>query len=193
MARTNFAAGLTAATTIVNASSNGTNIVVFLSDGGSNSGGSSFNGALATLVGTGAVVHAYAIGSGNTCSSGSAGTLQQIASATGGTCTTVPDPGNLPDIIPDLIGSTLESLEIEVDGTGASPIPNSDITPDLPQPGAVSVDYTTTATDSPPEDHGICVTANGSDSSGGTASVTRCETIHVLHSSRWLPLRSSTS
>lgn len=177
---TNFAAGLAAATTVVNASSNGTNIVVFLSDGGSNTGGSSFGAALATLASTGAVVHAYAIGTGNTCNSGSAGTLQQIATATGGTCTPVPDPGNLPDIIPDLIGSTLESLEIDVDGEGASPIPNSGITPDLPEPGAVEVDYTTTATGLAPEDHSICVTANGSDSSGGTASVTQCETIHVL-------------
>lgn len=179
---TNFTAGLTAATTVVNAptNENGTNIVVFLSDGGSNTGGGGFNAALTALAGTGARVFAYAIGTGNSCTTGSDGTLQQIADATGGDCEPIPDPGNLPDIIPDLIGSSLESLEISVDGGVASPIPNSDIVPDLPQPGAIGVDYSTTVTGLGPGDHEICVTANGSDASDSTASVTQCETIHLL-------------
>jgi hypothetical protein len=175
---TNFTAGLQAALTVVNASSNGTNIVVFLSDGNSNAGGGGFNAAVTALANAGAVVNSVAVGSGTSCTGGSAGTLQQIADGTGGTCYQVTDPGNLPDIIPDLISTTLESLEIAVDGGAATPISNDDINPDLPAPGAISVDYTTDVLGLTPGDHEICVTAYGSDPAG-TGSVTQCEVIHL--------------
>ena len=176
---TNFAAGINAAVTILGASTNTINIVVMASDGFSNSGGSGFSAALASLVGTGATAYTVAIGSGTSCSGGSAGTLQQIAGATGGACYQVPDPGNLPDIIPDLISTTLESLEIDVDGGGKTLIANTDIDPDLPHAGPVSVNYDTTVTGLGPGDHDVCVTANGSDPAG-SGSITQCETIHVF-------------
>ena len=44
----------------------------------------------------------------------------------------------------------------------------------------MSVDYTASADNLGPGDHTICVKADGSDALGGTASVTQCETIHLL-------------
>lgn len=178
---TNCEAALQSALAVVNASTNGTNLVIFTSDGLCNTGGTIAD-EVADLASVGAVIYSVAVGTGSDCDSdpASLGTLRDMADGTGGTCFEVSDPGNLPDIIPSLIGSTLESLEIEVDGGGQVAIPNADIDPDLPQPGAVSGDYDTTVAGLGPADHEICVTANGSDVTGGTADVTQCETIHLL-------------
>lgn len=175
---TNFTAGLQSALSIVQASTNSRNIVVFLSDGVSNTGASGFSGAVNALAAAGATVQSVAVGSGSSCGGGSAGTLQQIADGTGGECREVVDPGNLPDIIPDLVSSSLDSLSISVDGGSATPIDNADIDPDLPVPGAATVTYDTSVSGLGAGDHEICVTANGSDAAG-SGSATRCETIHV--------------
>ena len=176
---TNFAAGLEKALVVVSASTNSKKIVVFVSDGVSNQGGSGFNAAVSALADNGAVVHSIAAGTGSSCTGGTDGTLQQMAVGTGGTCTYVEDPGLLPNIIPDLISSSLDSLEMEVDGGGKNPIPNSAIDPDLPQDGAVSVTYTTTAPNLGPGDHEIDVTANGHDAEGSD-SATESVTVHLL-------------
>jgi len=176
---TNFSAAVAAATTVVGASSNSVNIVVFVSDGGSNMGGGTFAANLAALAGTGAVVYTVAIGTGNTCATGSDGTLQQIADATGGTCSEIVDPGDLPSIIPDLISTSLDALYLEVDSGGQNAIPNSDIDPDLPVPGPASVTYSTVAPGLAPGDHLLCVTAEGSDGAG-SATVTQCEAIGLF-------------
>jgi hypothetical protein len=177
---TNYAAALASTVTAVNASSNGVNIVVFLSDGLSNRGTVvDFETNLADLVATGAVAYTFAVGDNSSCTGGDVGTLQQIAMDTGGTCAQITLPSDLPDILPDLVSTILESIEIEVDGGGKSFLSNLDIDPDLPQPGAAEVSYTTTVVGLGPGDHQICVTSNGSDSSG-SASVTQCETIHLL-------------
>lgn len=178
---TNCAAGLSDATTLVTSGSNtnGTSVVVLASDGLCNTGADV--GPVANALGaTGAIVYSIAVGTGSDCSTnGGRGSLNQIPQ-NGGQCFEVVDPGNLPDLIEQIIGTTLVSLEIEVDGGGATTIPNSDISLPLPQAGPVSVDYTTTVTGLGPGDHEICVTANGEDAQGGTASVTQCETIHLL-------------
>ena len=173
---TNFTAGLQSALTLVTASTNHANIVIFLSDGASNLGGGGFATAVSNLATAGAVVQSIAVGTGATCSSGTDGTLQAMADGTGGTCRAIVDPGALPDIIPDLISSSLDSLTISVDGGAATPITT---VPALPQPGAISVNYTTTVANLGPGDHVLCVTAGGSDAAG-SATVTRCETIHVF-------------
>lgn len=172
---TNCAAGLQAAVTLANGSSNGSKFIVFASDGLCNTGSN-----VTSVNAVGIRVDSIAIGTSSNCTSnGGTGTLTQVAQ-NGGTCTHVVDPNNLPDIIQNLIGSTLESLEIEVDGGGQQPIGNADIAPDLPQPGAVNVAYTTTVASLDPDDHTVCVTANGSDVTGGVGDVTQCETIHLL-------------
>jgi len=179
---TNCAAGLSDATTLVTsgANTNGTSIVVFASDGICNVG-STIASVMPALAATGAIVHSVAIGSDSSCTSDDfgKGSLNQ-ATANGGSCRHVVDPNDLGSIIQNLIGSTLESLEIKVDAGGPQPIVNDDIIPDLPIDGAASVDYTTTVTGLDPNDHDICVTANGSDVTGGVGAVTQCETIHLL-------------
>jgi hypothetical protein len=183
---TNCTGGLAAALSIVNASTNGTNIVVLVSDGLCDSSGgdiAAFQAAIAALASAGAVVDTIAAGTGSSCDNhepGFDGTLRAIATGTGGICREVSDPGMLPNIIPQLIGSTLVSLAISVDGGPMQPIPNAQISQPLPRPGATSVTYATNVTVSGPGDHQICVTANGADVTGGTGSVTQCETIHVL-------------
>ena len=178
---TNFTAGLQSVLTVLNGTSvtNPSLNVVFASDGASNSGGGGFGAAVSALANAGVTVNTIAVGSGTSCTSGSAGTLKQIADGTGGTCYQVSDPGNLPDLITNLIGSTLTSLQISVDGGAATSIPNTDITPNLPQPGAASVSYDTVVPGLGVGDHEVCVTANGVDASGNAGSVTQCETIHL--------------
>ena len=107
------------------------------------------------------------------------GTLAQIAQSPG-VCTEVPDPNDLPDIIESLVGSTLESLTLTVDGT-PTPISNAEIDPDLPHPGLVEVDYATTAQDLTPGSHTICVTAAGSDVLGDSETAQGCVTVQVVN------------
>jgi hypothetical protein len=194
---TNCTAGLQAALPIVQASSNSNQIAVFVSDGQcDNSGGgglAAFNAAIAALASEGAVVHTIAAGATSSCTGSVVPgmTLEAIALGTGGMCHHVVDPGALPDLIPLLIGTSLDSLTLRVDGNAPTPIPNSDISLPLPQPGAVSVDYTTPATGLTPGDHTLCVRAFGSDVTGGSASVEQCETIHLLQLSAAPPVETN--
>lgn len=176
---TDFAAGLTGVSTALGASTNGTNIVLFMSDGLSNQGDAEFDAALDAVSGTGAVAQTIAVGELSGCTGGSAGTLQEIADETGGSCTFVENPEDLPDLIPDLIGSTLDSLTLSVDAGAPAAIPNSEIDPDLPQTGPANVTYATTATGLAPGARQLCVTANGTDV-GGAGSVTECETVFLF-------------
>ncbi|MCZ6581746.1 MAG: hypothetical protein O6761_01050 [Thaumarchaeota archaeon] len=165
---TNFFAAIQEMISVAGSATNPNVVGVFLSDGIGNSAAALLPNANID------VIHTFAVGVGAVC----AGTLKQISDLTGGTCTQVPDPNNLPNIIPGLIGSTLDSLEIEVDGGGASAIPNSEIDPDLPMAGPNMVDYSTTATGLGFGTHEICVTANGTDV-GGEGDVTECVDIEV--------------
>ena len=178
-AGTNFAAGLAAAKQIVDASSNSTNIVVFLSDGESNSG-SSFDTDLDALAATGAIAYTFAIGGSSSCTGGMAGTLQHIAFTTGGICTEVTDPANLATVISGFLASTLESLELSVDGGAATPIPGPDIMPPLPQDGPILVDYTTSASNLGVGAHTLCVTAFGYDAGGVGDSGPACTNVSVF-------------
>ena len=177
---TNFAGGLLAATSIVGTSTNSTNIVVFLSDGESNVGGGDFNTNLTALAATGAVVQAVAVGSGSSCAGGTAGTLQQIADATGGTCQFVADPADLATVVPDLVGSTLDSIELSVDAGPGSTLPNGDVSMPLPQDGPVSVAWETLAESLAPGGHTFCATAFGTDAGGSGNSGAACIDLNLL-------------
>ncbi len=178
-AGTNFAAGLVAAKQIVDASTNGTNIVVFLSDGESNSG-SSFDFDLDALAGTGAIAHTFAIGASSSCTGGMAGTLQHIAHTTGGICTEVTNPADLAGLISGFLASTLDSLELSVDGGAATPVLGGDISPMLPADGPILVDYTTPATNLGVGAHSLCVTAFGHDAGGLGNSGPACTNVSVF-------------
>jgi hypothetical protein len=172
---TNYAAALQQALTILNASSDPSKLMVFVSDGLSNLGSlSDFNSAVSAIAATGTIVNSIAI-AGGACTGGSAGDLANVA-VNGGTCINVPDPNDLPDLIPNLIGSTLTKVEMSVDGGAPTAVTT---TPATPQNGPASVTYSTMTAGLDPGSHEICVTAFGTDVTGGSAQTTTCVDIGV--------------
>jgi trimeric autotransporter adhesin len=172
--QTNFAAGITSATTVSNAAgANLRKIVVFLSDGLST--GENITGPL-NAVPADVDFYTFAVGTASSCSSSGSNSLQRIADETGGTCTEVPDVANLPDILPGVISSRLTSLTLRVNGGAAIPITN--VSPALPQDGPISVNYTVNTPALGAGTHELCVTAGGSDG-GGPDSVTDCHTVLI--------------
>jgi len=170
---TNCQAGLAESLNVMTAATNSSKFIIFVSDGycGSNIQSSTIQ----ALNNEGIVVHSVAAGTGSSCSGG----LATMAAGTGGQCFYVPDPGNLPDIIGNLIGSSLDILEIEVNGSNTTAISNNDIDPDLPQqPGPICVNYNTWLQGLGVGVHDICVTAHCSDPLG-VGSATQCETIEI--------------
>jgi hypothetical protein len=171
---TNYGAGIAAALSIAAASALPNKIVVFVSDGFSNTG-PSVASALASPP-PGVVFYTFAVGSSASCTGGSTGSLQDIASLTGGTCTNVPNVAALPSIIPGVIASQLTSLRLTLDGIPVtSPV---SVTPALPQAGPGSVAFSTSLPGLSPGSHLICATASGSDG-GGNGSVEDCHTVYV--------------
>ena len=171
---TNFAAGITASTQVAAAASAGLRrLVVFLSDGLST--GEDITGPL-NAVPANVDFYTFAVGTASSCTSSGANSLQRIADETGGTCTEVPDVSALPDILPSVINSQLNSLSLRVDGGAPAPITN--VSQSLPQDGPVSVSYSVNTAPLGPGTHQICVTANGSDG-GGPDSVTDCHTVRI--------------
>ncbi len=174
---TNYAAALQQALAILGASSDPKKLLVFASDGLSNQGGLvAFNAAVATLAGTGTVASSIAIGGSASCTGGTDGELEDIA-VNGGQCYSVPDPNDLPDLIPDLIGSTLTKVEMTVDGGAPTAVTT---VPATPQAGPALVTYSTLTAGLSPGSHLICVTAFGTDATGGSASVQTCVTVEVF-------------
>lgn len=175
---TNFAAGITAATTVATAPPDPSGrtlrrIVVFLSDGFNNGG--SIDGPLAAVPDD-VDFFTFAVGSGSACGDAGGDTLRHIADATGGTCTDVKDVSQLPSILPTVIGSQLTGLTLRVDGdTVANPFST---TPSLPQNGPASVAYRVDTDSLTSGAHTICVTAHGTDG-GGAGSVTDCHDVVV--------------
>jgi hypothetical protein len=175
---TDFTDAISAVLSVAALATNPNIIVVFLSDGLANAG----DPITTVLPGPSNVVfYTFAVGTDSDCTSDpyGLGSLKDIADLTGGSCTHVIDPSNLPDVLPELVLPALNSLEISVNGGLASPIDNVDIDPDLPIDGPASVSYTTSVFDLDPGDHQICVTAYGTDV-GGSGCVTECVTIHVV-------------
>jgi hypothetical protein len=172
---TNYTAALQQAASILAASSDPSKFVVFASDGLSNQGGGGFAAAVAAVQGTGAVVNSIAIGASAACTGGTDGDLADLA-VNGGTCFSVPDPNDLPDLIPNLIGSTLEKVELTVDAGAPSVLTTS---PATPAAGPVSVTWSTSTPGLSPGSHDVCATAFGSDVTGGTANVQTCVNVDV--------------
>lgn len=160
------------ATAVTGAQTEPRKLVVFLSDGASSG---DVNPAL-DAVPANVDIHTFAVGAGSACNVGDYNaSLQRIADRTGGTCTPVPDPANLPNLLPRLLESTLDNLTASVDGGAAVPV--TEVTPTPPQTGPVTVDYSFTTGNLESGRHRICVTAHGQDN-GGPGSVTDC--VHVI-------------
>jgi VCBS repeat-containing protein len=134
--------------------------------------------AVQALANAGIVAHSVAIGTESSCTTNQgSGSLAQIAQGTGGQCFHVPDPGDLPAIIPNFVSSTLDSLDIQIDNGTLTPILTG-IVPPLPGSAPITVDYDTIAQSLGAGSHEICVTANCS-APQGAGSATQCETIQI--------------
>lgn len=169
---TDYVAGINSATTVTDAQTQHRKIVVFLSDGLQSNDVRAVAGA---QVGK-ATYFTFAVGADATCSGTNYNaSLQAIADLTGGTCTQVSNPADLPNILPGLISSQLTDLTLTVDGGGATPVTN--VTPGLPRTGPASVSYSVDTGALTPGRHELCVTAKGTDG-GGPGSVVDCT--HVI-------------
>ena len=189
---TSYGGGLEALETILAESSSTNKIVIFLSDGQNNRlpAVSNFE---TTFDGQGVVFNAFAVGGGNgvdcntppgndpsTSGPDALGNLNDVTALTsGGTCTNVTDMSTLANVITESIGSTLETLEIDVDNVGKILIDNSEIDPDLPVMGPAMVSYATTVSSLAAGTHNICVTATGM-TAFGSGDVTDCVDITVF-------------
>lgn len=172
---TNFSDAVAKALEVAAGSTMPNKIVAFVSDGEATAG----TGIAGLLPSNDVVFFTFAVGSGSSCTSSSGGrpSLLNISTASGGTCTNVPDPASLPDILPDLIGSKLLDVELWIDGMSHGSLAT---TPSIPMGGldgpatvTFSRDITLAA-----GTHEVCVIAHGSDV-GGPGSVNQCQTIEV--------------
>ena len=164
----------------------GTTIVVFAGDGECNVN-EALPDAIDTLAATGAIVHTVAIGDAVECDEENAATdttagyadyyendLGDIPS-NGGTCTSVPDPHTLTNYIDDLIGTTLESLEVKIDQGNYTDISSASSLA-LPQEGAIAVDFVAWHDFETYGDHEICVRVASTDSLGDATTAEECHT-----------------
>ena len=178
--QTNYWAAVQRAAEVAKESTAKNKVVVFLSDGLSNVGGPgglNVNSVLTPAIVGGITFHTFAIGNAATCTTSQAnrGTLQQIAAATGGTCSQITDPQDAIDVIPGVIASSLTAVSVSVDGGPAVPATTASGLP-LTGPGNVNWEFTTGAL--APGSHEICATAAGTDG-GGAGDVSDCVTVHV--------------
>ncbi|WP_424186398.1 PKD domain-containing protein [Actinokineospora sp. G85] len=170
---TSFIPAVQAATTVTNAQQQSRKVVLFLSDGFASGDVTGVAGAVPANVD----YYTFAVGPGSACNGGVYNSsLQAIADLTGGTCTSVPDPANLPNVVPGIIDSTLTDLTLSVDG--GAPTAITDVTPALPETGPATVDYTVDTAPLASGTHQLCVTARGTDG-GGAGTVTDCTTVVV--------------
>lgn len=183
---TDFAAGLLAAQNSATgmASTAATKRVFFLSDGISGQDVPAFLAALQPYIDEGVVIDSFAVGGGSACVPPSPPfppnltvTLQEMADATGGTCTELPDPADILVALPNLIQTTLDGVQVAVDG---SDVPTN-TNPPLAADGPITALY-----DALPNlgigDFNVTATATGSDTSptGSMVPVTADVDIHLL-------------
>jgi hypothetical protein len=174
---TDFEVAVQRACSLAQSSTNPNNLVVFLSDGMATEGGNAVDDLPCSP--TAATFQTFAIGSSSNCTNtgGGRGSLEQIANASGGTCTRVSDIPDLPQVVPGVIAAQLTKLFLTVDGGTPVDISTS-ASPSLPRTDPVSVSYSTTVPGLAPGIHTLCVRAEGSDG-GGTGSVTECHHVTV--------------
>lgn len=174
---TNFVAGLTAGIDAAKAAPQSRKIMVFFSDGISDDDGQNVDSVLPAAVQAGIKIFTFAVSDNSACNvTGGQGSLEHIATTTGGKCIPVQNASQLPDIVPGVIASQLTHLMLKVDGGADIPITN--ITPSLPKDGPATVDYTVTTPPLAAGTHQLCVTAHGTDG-GGAGTVTECTTVRV--------------
>ncbi|WP_243059192.1 vWA domain-containing protein [Nocardioides sp. SR21] len=160
---TEFNVGITRARDMLTASGTSPkDVMVLLTDG---------DGTTAPVSGVGAIViKAFAI-AGAGCSA----TLQQAVSqgAAGSECQVVSSLDALPSVVTDTIDSTLDSVDITVNGTVVQTLP-------VTAQGQSSTPFSTTLTGiAAGNGQVVCAVAHATDA-GGTGTVSDCSTISVL-------------
>lgn len=172
---TNFAAAASTACSLLSTTGSPNLLSAFLSDGQATTGTT-----LANIVPCDPPVtfHGFAIGASNFCTSGSSGRkLQDLADLSGGTCTNVPNIGDLPDILPSVIRSRIIAASYTIDG--GTPVDLGEqlgLPIDGPATLGVAFDLPTDLTGGT---HEICLTVTGQDS-GGTSSATTCSDLLTI-------------
>ncbi|MGM1063238.1 choice-of-anchor P family protein, partial [Saccharothrix sp. Mg75] len=170
---TSFVPAVQSATTVTDAQSQNRKVVLFLSDGFASGDVTGVAGAVPANVD----YFTFAVGPGSACNGGDYNaSLQAIADLTGGTCTAVPDPANLPGVVPGVIASRLTDLTLTVNG--GSPTAVTNVSPALPQTGPAQVSYSATTGVLTSGTYQLCVTARGTDG-GGPGTVTDCTDVIV--------------
>lgn len=176
---TNYADALTETATLLSTMTEPNKLVVFMSDGAANLGGP-IAGPLSTIH---VPAYTFSIGASASCplNPSGLGSLQQIANATGGTCTDVNTPAdlaNLPNLIPAVIASQLRQVTLAADGGLPLDLSSSTTPVTLPHTGPISVNWTHTYTGLAPGSHEFCAASFGSDG-GGSGSADQCVTIRI--------------
>lgn len=170
---TAFSVGVEAACDILGGTENPNRLVVFLSDG-LNLRGEELSSVLPC--GVPAVFQTFATGAEASCDAVPVlGGLQAIADLTQGTCTTVTDLEQLPQILEAVVVPQLTRIELTIDG--GQPI---DITASasetMPQTGPASIEVAVAVPALADGNHELCLIVHGSDA-GGTASVSSCSSV----------------
>ncbi|WP_026425190.1 vWA domain-containing protein [Actinokineospora inagensis] len=146
-------------------------LIIFMSDGQNNGG--SVTDALDPVVDT-IKFHTFAVGTAATCGTVSdSTTLGYIGDHTHGGCSEVGDATTLPDVVPNLVRSSLNSVSVSVDGGTERQIS----VPGLPHTGPYTTPYDTTV-DLASGNHRVCVIARGKDVYGDGSAV-QCRNVIV--------------
>jgi len=132
---------------------------------------------------TGAIIHAVAVGDEINCDEAqlTSNNLDDFP-RNGGKCHSIPDPDTkLPKLVDDLIGTTLVSLEVQVDGANYKAIANGNLSNALPLKGANSTDFVWEVEELAVGNHTICVRATGNDTLGlGLTLLEDCHEVIVM-------------
>lgn len=170
---TAFSAGISAACDLLAETDNPNRLVVFLSDG-ANRGGEDVSSVLPCA--TAAVFQTFAAGSGASCDQPSEfGGLDTMAELTDGSCTTVSDLAQLPDILEAVVVPQILRIQLTIDDGEAIDISQA-ATPSVPEPGpsTIQINYPIPALSE--GDHRLCLTVFASDA-GGSGSIESCSPV----------------
>jgi hypothetical protein len=172
---TAFSAGIDSVCDVMAGTENPNHLVVFLSDG-SNRGGADVASVLPCT--PPAVFQTFAAGTEASCEQPSPlGGLDVVAELSDGTCTTVTDLTQLPEILGTVVLPQLTRVELSIDG--AKPIDISESvssTSTLPRSGPASIEIDHPIPALSEGEHHLCLIVFGSDA-GGAGSVSSCSPV----------------
>ena len=183
---TNCEAALTLALELLNDEENTANHthVILATDGLCNEGGNTTvdwkeatQAAAEALSIAGAIVHTVAVGNSTLCDNDPGSSpVNHLATIpqNGGSCRSVDNPTDLPVEIDELIGTSLENLEIQVDKGNYTTINTTGSA--LPQQGVGSIqaNFDSEVNDLAPGTHTICIRATANTTVGGWNQTEDC-------------------